>query len=198
MVWTQGYQLFVLCDHHLGHPLLDWGDDYHSGVVESPTSLSEDHSQLDDHTRQTTILYCRIQVKVIFTVLKDLKQLQKKSRKNLRLQQDLNPWPPQYQCNVLQLWSFVESKARASSILRRECSYLYHMHMNYTVLYGLSFSVYAHVKTIAPFLSKIGYRTACQTPWVVWSLGNWSTKGRTKTCSGGDFCTAFMLKLLRF
>ena len=187
MVWTQGYQLFVLCDHHLGHPLLDWGDDYHSGVVESPTSLSEDHSQLDDHTRQTTILYCRIQVKVIFTVLKDLKQLQKKSRKNLRLQQDLNPWPPQYQCNVLQLWSFVESKARASSVMKRVKWFISYAHELYCTVWTVSFSVYAHVKIIAPFPSKIGYWTACQTSWVVWSLGNWSTKGRNKTCSGGIF-----------
>ena len=39
--------------------------------------------------------------------------------KNLRLQQDLNPWPPPYRCDALptELWSLVGSRSRASSTI---------------------------------------------------------------------------------
>ena len=135
MVWTQGYQLFVLCDHHLGHPLLDWGDDYHSGVVESPTSLSEDHSQLDDHTRQTTILYCRIQVKVIFTVLKDLKQLQKKSRKKSKASTGFEPMTPAIPVWCSTNWAMKLCGKQGKSEFNYEESEVIYIICTWTILY---------------------------------------------------------------
>ena len=40
---------------------------------------------------------------------------------NLRLQQDLNPWPPRYRCYALPTgaWSLIGSRSRASSIYTR-------------------------------------------------------------------------------
>ena len=73
---------------------------------------------------------------VILTVMKQLKQLQRKPRKTPEISMGLNLWTPRYRCDALttELWSLVGSRSGASSIYTRfmkrvRCVYdIWHIH----------------------------------------------------------------------
>ena len=53
---------------------------------------------------------CRILVKVILAVVKQLKQLQRKSRKNYKASTGFNPWPLQYHLLLKNCWMTYDNK----------------------------------------------------------------------------------------
>ena len=92
---------------------------YLSSNLTSSSSLHHKYLKFFPINMNSTTYSYTIEVKVIFVVVKQLKQLQKNPRKkNPMLQWDLNPWPPQHQCDALptELWCLVGSRSRAIMI----------------------------------------------------------------------------------